>query len=84
MNELTKKQKEVRRILKEEYNVIVNGNWFKRYVFMYAKLTPLTDVTMNEAIDIILRKPETFVYFIYGSRANYVEDKIKKKIADLK
>ena len=77
MNELRKKQKKVRKLIEEDYGVIVNNRWFNKYLWMYSKNTPLKKITMNQAVDIILENPCSFAYFIFGSRAEYVANKKK-------
>ena len=79
MNELTKKQKEVKKMIKDDYGVIVNNKWFNKYLWMYSKHTPLGKITMNQAIDIILENPCSFAYFIFWSRAEYVSNKRKNQ-----
>ena len=80
MNELTKKQKEVRKLIEDDYSIIVNSKWFKKYLWMYSKLTPLGKITMSQSIDVILENPCSFAYFIFGCRADYVANKEKKQI----
>ena len=78
MNELHKKQKEVKRIIKEDYSIIVSNKWFYRYIWLYAKRTPIVQITMSEAIDEILENPDRLAYFIYGQRAEYVDSRVNK------
>lgn len=70
MNELTKKQNEIKQICKKN-GINVSNKWFNRYLYYYAKCTPLTKITMIEVLDVILKNPDSFVFFIYGTRAEF-------------
>jgi len=75
MNELTKKQKKLRLILKDQYKIDVNNRWYNKYLWLYANCIPLKKITMSEAVDCALDTPDKFAYFIYGARAEYIEAK---------
>ncbi len=79
MSEITRKQKEVKRAIEVDHNVVVSNKWFKKYMYMYSKFTPLGKKTLGQALDTILENPSSFAYFIYGCRANYVANKEKIK-----
>jgi len=77
MSELRKKQKEVKELIINEYSIVVSQKWFNKYVYHYAKCTPLENITMYEALDRIINDPSSFVFFIYGMRAEFVNKKMK-------
>ena len=82
MTELTKKQREVKRLIEEDFNVKINQKWLNKYLFMYSKFIPLQRRTMSQALDVILENPSSFAYFIYGCRASYVHSKEKRTPKD--
>lgn len=75
-NNLKIKQDEVKDILKKEYNILVSNKWFDKYLYFYSKcIQPLKKITMSDALDYILDNPDTFAYFIFGHRCEYVNNK---------
>ena len=77
MSELTKKQKEVKELIINEYDIVVSTKWFNKYVYYYSKCTPLKNITTYEALDRIINDPSSFVFFIYGMRAEFVNKRMK-------
>ena len=77
MSKLTKKQKEVKELIINEYDIVVSTKWFNKYVYYYAKCTPLENITMVEALERIKKDPSSFVFFIYGMRAEFVNKRMK-------
>ena len=72
-------EKELKRRLKEECLIKVNNNWLKRYLFLYAKRTPLDKITMLDALYVVSKDIKSFAYFIYGCRANYADERMQNK-----
>lgn len=79
MNELKKKQKQIQQMIRDDYRVVVSNRWLHKYLYLFAKCTPLEKITMADAVDIVLERPDLFAYFIYGQRAEYVNNKMMEK-----
>jgi len=79
INETDFLEKELKRRLKKEYLIKVNNNWFKRYLFLYAKCTPLDKITMLDALYVVSKDIKSFAYFIYGCRANYASERMQNQ-----
>lgn len=77
MSELTKKQNEVIDLIRNEYNIVVSKKWFNKYLYHYAKCTPLENITMVEALERIKKDPSSFCFFVYGMRAEFVNKRMK-------
>ena len=75
MNDTNRKTNELKKIMDNKFSINVSNKWLRHYLYLYAKCVPLPKITAIEAISFALKKPETFAYFIYGIRSEYVNDK---------
>ncbi len=77
MNELTRKQKEVKTAIKQDYGIKVSNRWFNKYLWMYSKLIPKRKLSMSQSLDVILENPCSFAFFIFGYRSVSIKAKTK-------